>query len=141
MSTLSIYQIYRPELIMLKREQMERVDHYLGYDSGRREGRRNIRPSARPEFTVVVQTEEDYGNIECPATIVVVNMPATSTNQIEPGTPLAIASVEVNGTEYYLLIFTSRAHSSDLDVSDVLIDYDGEPEELLAQPDLFDPED
>lgn len=130
METIAAKQRVR---ITITPDRMDRIDHFIAYDSGTREGRRAIRRTASPEFEVMIG-EEMYV-----ATIVATKMPDETSWNIPPGTPVAIADINIDDEIWSLLIYTANDCSTRLHVSDILVQYEGEPEDLLERPDLFEP--
>lgn len=116
--------------IMIAQRDWDSIHHYTGLEhSG--PGERRRRPTASPDFTVMVDYLEGEGD-ELPATIVVHNVPLTG--GLGFGEPYAIASVEIDGETRYLLL------NRDSSTNGQLIPYEGEPEELLQKTYLFDTE-
>jgi hypothetical protein len=134
-----------PERVMAAQTDIDEIDKFIGYDCSMRTKRRRARKSASPEFIITIRDEHDGHEHEDDflATIVATNISSTSTTtNIAPGSPVAIAEVLIDDEAWYLLVSTSMGGiDNPLMLSDVLIQHDGEPEGLLERPELFEPDD
>lgn len=125
--------------ILLNQSQMMIIEHFTGVDNFMwRAGQRRIRPSSSPDFKIGVQYKNgDY--TEHDACVVASNAPLEG--GIEPGSPIAIAMVTIDGEDWYMLISIGQTVvDTSLYVSEVMIAYDGDPEELFQKTHLFDTE-
>jgi hypothetical protein len=116
--------------IMVTLDQMDKVARFTGHDFEGKTSRR-ARPTASPEFTVIVDNDEGERSV-LEAVIVASNVPQEETLPLDE--PLAIAMIRVDDIEYFLLI------NGDRTLGDRLIQYEGDPEELFRKTHLFDNE-
>lgn len=146
MSEMAI-ALLRPERIMVTSYDLTQIDRFIGYDEGHRTNGRRIRSTASPDFTVTLVSEHDgdFDSVDYDAIIVASNVPADGSTAIAPGDPVAIAQVLIDDTPWYLLICKGIGMdwgpTTDLTPSEVLVLHEGEPEDLLSRPDLFEPTD
>ena len=117
--------------------QIDLIAKFIGYDYSGRPKNRGIRTSASPDFSVLIREgDDDY--TEHQACIVVSNVPIKGDAPLS--VPVAIGMVIIDGEEWYLLIRRGEGQNVELYPSEVLVRYDGEPEELLTKTHLFDVE-
>ena len=139
--------LLRPERVMVTSYDLTQIDKFIGYDEGHRTGVRRIRKTASPDFTVTLVTEHDgdIDTMDYDATIVASNVPNDGSTTVAPGDPVAIAEVMIDDTPWHLLISKGIGMdwgpTTDLTPSEVLVQHEGEPEDLLSRPDLFEPTD
>lgn len=108
------------------------VEKFLGIKLGKWVGRRR-RKTASPEFTVMIRDDDD--NFVAHDACIVVNTAPSSPAPVQRG-PVGVGMVLIDEQEWYFLVM----FDTDLYPSEVLVCYDGEPEDLLHLPHLFDVE-
>jgi len=128
MSTITLNSLILVDKIMVTTIEMDKVIHYTGFNP-ESDAIRRIRPSASPDFEVELSFYDDRENEIFEASIVTSNV-ALDGSLISDDW-LAIARVWIDGQEFYFVI------DGDLNCSDWLIPFDGEPEELIKDIGIF----
>ena len=116
----------------LDEKTVDRIIDYLGIKTGYWTAPRR-RKSTTPEFSVMVRDDED--NFVSYDACIVVSAALSKGDTVKRG-PVAVAMMLINEQEWYFLIL----HDAGLSPSEIAIRYDGEPEDLLERPYLFDVE-
>lgn len=138
-----LQETLKTDRIMMDLGNMHKVDRFIAYDKDCRTSGRRIRKSAKPDFEVTIRFDID-GEINDEthmAMIVATNVPHDDSSKVESGAPIAVAQIDIDDTAFYTLVSRSTGMDTNLHISDTLVAYDGEPEELLDQPELFEHED
>jgi len=132
-----------PERVLMSPTTAKQIDRFTGFDEGVRSKPHRIRRSSSPEFMITIVNEEDGDPIDedYMATIVAVNVPADRSTDVPAGAPIAVAEVVIDDEAWFLIISRGIGLDTSLHISQVLVQHEGEPEELFARPDLFEPAD
>ncbi len=133
MCTQNIHRTLRVDRIMVSQEEMSKVDRFTGYDTSSTGVNRQIRPTAVPEFEVTIVFLD--GETETYMAAIIANRLPTS-GGVAFSEAVAIANVYIEGTEWLMLITAN----GELSVSDMLVDYSGEPEDLFRNTHVFETE-